>query len=226
MSKPADLVPAPTRAALRAAEGRVRALRGEGARVLWELGLVLREVDEQALWKAGGYPSFTAWLESREVDVARTTAERTLAVVQNFSLDLAMRYGFDKLYAGLRYLSVTQRAELPGDLIALDLRLRGPTGRYVTVPFHTATVRDVLDAIALEQARKTPGALPRGLEDDLSDRLERLSAALPDPPKGLRPADKRLQVTRTSTGELSLTFKQIPLAELDGFIAALQALKG
>lgn len=59
----------------------------------------------------------------------------------------------------------------------------------------------------------------------IAARLDRLAAALPAPPKGVRPAQRRVQVTQGNDGKVSLTFKQIPYDELDAFIAALQVMR-
>lgn len=212
-----DLSPAP-RARLAEIQRQIQALRGEGARVLYRLGLLLCEVEQGALWRASGQPGFVAWLE-QEAEVGRSTAYRAMAVVTHFDEEIAARYGFDKLHAGLRYLEATGRVELPGDLFALDLRLRDPRGRYVTVPFHEASVRQIQDAIALLDARDS--ARPQ-LEDGLEARLDRLEGTLPPPAAGIRPAKRRVEVVRTRGGKVSLSFRQIPLDELEAFLEAVR----
>lgn len=217
---PEDIVSPQDLARLRAANATVQRLKGEGARVLYELGVALREVEEQELWRAGGHGSFTAWLE--EAEVARATARRAIEVARHFNADIAARYGFDKLALGLRYLALTDRDEQPGDLIAADLRLRGEHGRFVSVPFHEATVRQLQDAVA----ELVAGARPRlSGKDDLGARLVKLSKTLPAVPRGLSPAAERVSVARSRSGKVALTFRQIPLDELGAFIAALQALQ-
>lgn len=207
---------------LREATDRVRVLKAEGARVLYELGLTLREVEDQALWRAGGHGSFTAWLED-EVEVARTTARRAIEVARHFNADIAVRYGFDKLSLGLRYMALTRNVEQPGDLIAADLRLRGADGRFDSVPFHTATVAQLQDAVAELVARAQGKRL--GKNDELGVRLAALAKVLPPPPKGMSPAAERVTVAKTRSGKVALTFRQIPLDELDVFIEALRGLR-
>ena len=213
-----DLDHSDARHRLRAATARVQTLKGDGARVLYALGTVLREVEEAELWRAGGHSAFSVYLEE-EAQVARTTAYRAIEVARHFNEDQAVRYGFDKLSLGLRYMALTRAVEQPGDLIAADLRLRGPGGRYTSVPFHTATIRQLQEAIIVATARR---ALPV-YADDLDARLVRLKAALPPPPPGMTAAKDRVEVARTRGGAVALTFRQIPLTELAAFVAALQA---
>lgn len=208
----------PARARLREIHEEITSLRGEGARVLYRLGVLLREVEEGELWRESGQTGFGAWLEN-EVDVGRSTAYRAIAVATHFNEDIAVRYGMDKLYQGLRYLELTRRAERPGDLIALDLRLRDARGRFITVAFHTASVRQVQDAIALLGERSARRAT---LEDGLDARLGRLESALPSPAAGLRRAKRRVEAVRTRDGKVSLSFRQIPLDELEAFVDAIR----
>lgn len=206
------------RARLRAIHEEIDSLRGEGARVLYRLGVLLREVEEGELWRESGQAGFGAWLEN-EADIGRSTAYRAIAVATHFNEEIAARYGVDKLYQGLRYLELTRRAEQPGDLIALDLRLRDARGRFITVPFHTASVRQIQDAIQLLGARGSGAAK---LEDGLDARLSRLESSLPAPAAGLRQAKRRVEAVRTRDGKVSLSFRQIPLDDLEAFVAALR----
>ena len=68
---------------------QIQTLRGTAAAVLYELGTLLRQVDDEDLRQAGGYTSFTDYLE-RGVDVSETTARRV---------------GLARLSRGLRYMA-------------------------------------------------------------------------------------------------------------------------
>ena len=190
--------------------------------MLYDLGLVLREVVDEALWQAGGHTSFTAWLED-SVEVSRATATRAVLVTRHFNREIAQRYGLEKLYWGLRYLEVTRATEQPGDLIAADLRLRGPDGRFTHVPFHTASLRQIRAAVHLTQTLAPPRAQPT-LDADLDARLDRLAEGLPPTPAGLTPAKRRVETSRAKDGTLTLTFRQIPAtdADLRAFITLLR----
>ena len=203
----AELVTEQARA-LREITAAVAALKGDAARVFYELGTLLRRVEDEALWRAGGYASFTAYLES-EVDLARSTARRCIEVSRHFNLDISERYGFDKLWRGLRYLELTRRQEKPGDLIAADLRLRGDDGRFFHVPFHEATGRQIDEAARLERARSRRTSA-RELDPPTRDRLNRLNASLPPPPAGVRVRKDCVEVSNSRRVVLGVLRDSVP----------------
>ena len=206
-------------AQLREITASIQALKGEAAAVLYQLGLLLRQVHERELWRAGGFSSLTDYLE-REVDVAPTTARRAIQVARHFNEEIATRYGFDKLSKGLRYMELTRAVEQPGDLIAAELRIRRADGRFGSVPFHTATARQIEDAIQIEVERQRAAA--HRTAPDVSARLRALTEALPAVPTGARAAKSRVEATKTRKGEVMLTFKQIPMTELRAFLDAVE----
>lgn len=205
-------------ARLRQIRDEITTLRGEGARVLYRLGALLREVEDGELWRAGGCATYGEWLEN-EAQVSRTTAHRAALVARHFNEDIAVRYGLEKLSLGLRWMALTRADEQPGDLLAADLRLRDARGRFVSVPFHEASLRQIEAALALLLDARD--ARPK-LDDGLDARLKRLDAALPVPPAGVRPVRERVQVQRARDGKISLSFRQIPLDELEGFLEAVR----
>lgn len=207
------------KAALRDVTSQIRTLRGRAAGVLYELGVLLRRVEDEELWRAGPYTSLSDYLE-RGVDVSETTARRCIQVTRHFNLEMAQRYGLDKLSRGLRYLELTGKAEKPGDLVAADLRNRGPDGRFVKVPFNEATSRQIDEAIRIELERREARAhkAPEGMDD----RLRRMSEAMPSLPGGVRAVKRRVEATKTRGGEVVLTFRQVPMSELRAFVAALE----
>lgn len=198
---------------------RIHALRSQAAGELYELGVLLRRVQDEQLWRAGDYTSFSDYLQ-RGADVSRTTALRCVAVARHFNLDIAQRYGLDKLSLGLRYLELTGKDEQPGDLIAAELRNRGPDGRFMAVPFHEATRDQIEEAIAIERGRQRSSE--RRAPDDVARRVDALAKRLPALPMGARPAKRRVETTKTARGEVLFTFKQIPLSELRAFLAAVE----
>ena len=72
-----DLLSAPSKADLRAALARIEDLKAAGARVLYDLGLVLRDVEARELWRASDAPGFSAWLEG-EAGLSRPSARRAI----------------------------------------------------------------------------------------------------------------------------------------------------
>ena len=121
------------------------------------------------------------------------------------------------------HVPTTRAVEQPGDIVALDLRVRGASGRFETVPFHTATVREILNAISLLNQAKH--SLPSGLDENVEEAVTRLVAELPPPPAGIKAPKRRVEVVRTRGGQLAITVKQLPLSDLDATIAALTALR-
>lgn len=207
----------PDQRRLRELSARVQELKGGAAAAFYELGLVLGEIQDEQLWRSDGYTSFHDYL-SRAVDVSPTTARKVVQIARHFNLEIAERYGFEKLSKGLRYLELTKRDERPGDLIAAELRNRGPDGRYVTIPFHKATGQQVEEAIALERSRRRRAPGPAAI----SERLSSVSRALPPVPAGVRASKNRVEATQTRKGEVLLSFRQIPLRELRAFLAAIE----
>ena len=189
---------------LRAATERVFELKAAGAALLYDLGAVLREVEDEALWRAGGFASFTAWL-SEAVEVSRPTAARAIEVTRHFSRDVALRYGMEKLYWGLRYVAATRADEQPGDLIAADLRLRGPSG-----PFHEASLRQVQEAVRLRmELRDKRPAFPG--PSVLDAAISTLEAGLPPAPKGLPAPRSRVEMVHAPDGAPALNLRHLPL---------------
>ena len=102
----------------------------------------------------------------------------------------------------------------------LQRPLRGPAGRLTTVPFREATLRQIQDAIAVIEARRD--APPR-IEPALDARVTALEAALPAVPSGVRAVDHRVEVQRAKNGATTISFRQIPLDELERFLEAVRA---
>lgn len=205
--------------AIRDAASQIRALRGSAAAVLYELGTLLRRVEDEELWRAGSYSSLTDYLE-RGVDVSETTARRCILVARHFNREIAETYGLDKLSRGVRYMELTGKVERPGDLIAAERRNRGPDGRFVKVAFHEATSRQIDEAIRIELERRE--ARKHKAPDDVADRLKKMAEAMPALPTGVRAAKRRVEATKTRGGEVVLTFEQVPLAELKAFVDAVE----
>ena len=81
-------------------------------------------------------------------------------------------------------------------------------------------MRQIQDAIAvIEERRDAP---PR-IDPTLDARISAREAALPEVPGGVRRVDRRVQVQRARNGTVTLNFRQIPLDELEGFLAAVRA---
>jgi hypothetical protein len=176
-------------------------------RSIWRMGTLLAKVRDRALWQVA-YPSFDAWLLDG-VDVSRATAYRVMKAVTQFSEAVAERYGADKVDALIRYLDVTPAEERPGDVYALDLRLRGEGGRFTTVTVEDATVAQVQEATRLLREAKRGG---RRIPAELTAQADALSRELPGTGKG------RVKLARDKAGRLTVTFRAIPLDDLEAFL--------
>ena len=205
---------------LRALETQVRQLYAEAARTLWQLGQCLTEVQRDALWLESGHSSFEAWLQDFGL-VSRNTAYKAMRIAEHFSGEMAERFGPEKLDAGLRYLAATKQEEKAGDLVAVDIRVRADGGKWTSVAFADATARQINEAaVHLGQSRHA-----RRIPADMRKRVEKLSGALPAAPKGTRQGD-RVRLVRGTDGRLAVTFRSVPVDEIDAFLEAVRAALG
>jgi len=194
----------------------IRALGGQVGRGLYEIGRRLGRVREQALWDDGSYTSFADFVE-RALDMAPQTAYRFVAVARHFNAQVAERYGVTKLDAAIRYLHATAADERPGDVLAAEIRIRGPHGRFRTLPLHQASARQIDEATALlREAREGSARIPASLRR----RVSRLVEALPAAPVGTG-RGQRVRLQRGRDGRLAVSFRAIPLDELPAFSEAI-----
>src|SRR5580692_3795324 len=82
---------------------RIRTLRKRLEKGFFEIGQVLSEIQEQALYLAKGYGSFEAFLE-REIDLGKQTSLKLIKIAHTFQQDAALDYGMDRLFAALSAL--------------------------------------------------------------------------------------------------------------------------
>lgn len=182
----------------------------------WELGRLLGEIERDGLWTEDGATSFRTWTEE-QAGVSYVTARKAITVAQQFSEEAAVRYGTEKLRLGLQYAALTKKEEQPGDIAAMTVAVQGGKGRFKRVPFPEASTRELQEAIRLMRASNE--AKRRDME--LSERATALQARLASP-GGAGPTVK---VARHKDGRVMFTFKDVAEEELDGLIAALQALR-
>ena len=145
----------------------------QGGRVLYEMGLRLKEVRDRELWRSRRYANFEAYLD-QAVGCSRSTSYDAIAVAEQFNALIAQRYGGEKLKAILRYVHATPAEELPGDVLRRDPRARRFNLRELTL--HQARSRSRGD--------RAPARLRRS-----GDRIRaicaparRLAAVSPPPP--------------------------------------------
>jgi hypothetical protein len=220
-AKPAKLAKRSERAQQRALLDQITselvALKGKAGQALYHMGVRFARVRDEELWRAGGYASFDDYA-IQGIDVSRATAYKLMRVAREFNAAIAERYGVEKLSLGLRYLEATPADERPGDLLASQIRLRDERGRWVAVPFHDATTREIQDAIVLlDDSREAR----RRVSADLDKRARRLADALPAAPAGIS-SGSRVRLRKTRDGRVAVTFAAIPLDEIEAFLKAVR----
>ena len=82
---------------------QIRAYRKNLNKGFFDIGTVLRDVQQRKLYEAKGYGSFEAFLE-REIDLGKTTALKLIKVSSVFAKPAALEYGMDKLFQSLQVL--------------------------------------------------------------------------------------------------------------------------
>lgn len=203
---------------LHSLEAEVEQRWAEAARNLWQVGRCLLEVRDEELWRDDGHLTFDAWLDSDRVCVGRVSGYKALRVAEHFGGEMAARFGTEKLNAAVSYLQATSKEEKPGDLLALDVRLRGEDGRWHNVPFVDASTAQIRQAIQLLGERRRGSRVPK----ELHSKISTLNAALPKVAEG-RFKTTKVTVKRRRNGQLMLSMQEVPIEDLDAFIAAVRA---
>jgi len=204
-------------AELKALKEKIIEARSHAARDAWSIGVHLARIRSEELWRAGGYENFTDFL-TRGIDCSRASAYRYLRIAEHFNAEIAGRYGIDKLRLVLRFMAITPAEERPGDIFTVQLRVRGKDGRFHSVSVHEATATQLEEGIQLRQARREQRRrAPRALRA----RAERVSKALPPPPKGI--AARRVRLRKHPEGQVLASFFSIPLEHVGVLFQAVKS---
>jgi len=204
------------RAELKALEQKIVAARGRAGRDAWNIGAHLARIKRDELWRAGGYESFTDYV-ARGVNCSRASAYRYLRIAEHFNAEIAERYGIDKLVLVLRFMALTPAEERPGDIFAAQVRVRGKNGRFRSVSVNEASAAQLEEGILIEQRRlEQRRRVPRALQA----RVERVSQALAEPPKGV--SRQRVRLRKHPEGQLLASFFSIPLEEVGVLFRAVE----
>ena len=114
----------------------------------YDIGGALRQLLDQKLYAALGYPSFEELLAARDVmDV--TQAKKLIEVHRKFSRDRALLVGPEKAYALARYAARTKADDAPEDFIDKGFPIGGRRR-----PVRDVSVRAVLEATRTAVARQ------------------------------------------------------------------------
>ena len=204
-------------AELKALKEKIIEARSHAARDAWSIGVHLARIRSEELWRAGGYENFTDFL-TRGIDCSRASAYRYLRIAEHFNAEIAGRYGIDKLRLVLRFMAITPAEERPGDIFTVQLRVRGKDGRFHSVSVHEATATQLEEGIQLRQARREQRRrAPRALRA----RAERVSKALPPPPKGI--AARRVRLRKHPKDQVLASFFSIPLEHVGVLFQAVKS---
>jgi hypothetical protein len=116
---------------------QVRAYRKNLNKSFYDIGVVLRDIQQRKLYEAKGYGSFEAFLE-REIDLGKTLALKLVRVSVMFIKEAAVEIGMDRLLQAIQVLELTndsapKNSASPGSAPPaapkLALPLKPPLGR-------------------------------------------------------------------------------------------------
>lgn len=195
-------------------------------RVAWDWGNALKQIRDHELWRdVEGVTSFTAWLDAKRT-MSRTSALRAIGLCVHFTQEMAARYGGRKLTAAIHYLELTGKIEKPGDLLALGVRIRGPKGTFITIPFSKASgpqMEEANEILREAESGRLEKAGAKSIERSYQDEAKELERILPPaPPKTVR-GKQRVILKKGSDGEIAATLQGIPWKTVKAFQAWLQA---
>lgn len=196
-------------------------LKSSGARIVCAYGIRFDEVQREELWRDDGCESFSDWVEN-VAGYSIDTARKAILVSEHFNEEIAGRFGLDKLALGLRYASLTDREEKPGDILGMAIKVRNERGKFESVKFGKATIRQLKAAIAQVQA---PVSQEPDVDDATVARLAALDTALPEAPKGTVHG-KRIRLVTGTDGRVAMNLQGLPIDQLDAVLKALRAHLG
>lgn len=196
---------------LRAMTADIVKLKSQTAVYHYRMGVKLQAVQDRELWRFGDYGSFSDYCRSG-ADVSRSTVYRSLRLVRHFNEEIAARFGAEKLHALVRWVEATPAVELPGDVLAARLRLRGDDGRFYQLPVTEAAAWQIDEAIGLLEEAKRGGTK---VERDVQQVADALNALFP----GRR---KPVKVAQGPKGEPVLSISKVPFSQLPILLAGLQ----
>jgi len=84
---------------------QIRSYRKNLNKGFFDIGGVLRDIQQRKLYEAKGYGSFEAFLE-REIDLGKTTSLKLIKISTIFVKAAALEFGMDKLFQSLQVLDV------------------------------------------------------------------------------------------------------------------------
>lgn len=89
--------------ALATATANIRNLKRSLQRSFFDIGLILKDIDDRKLYEVKGYGSFEAFVE-REIDLGKQLGLRLARAVQVFQREAAIQAGLDRVSAAIAVL--------------------------------------------------------------------------------------------------------------------------
>ncbi len=82
---------------------QIKSLKKNVGRSFYDIGSILKDIQQRRLYEAKGYGTFEAFLE-REIDLGKSMGIRLIRVVTTFVKDAAQEYGLDKVMLAMTAL--------------------------------------------------------------------------------------------------------------------------
>jgi hypothetical protein len=93
---------------------RVKAFRKNLSKSFFDLGLVLRDIQDQRLFEAKGFQNFEAFVE-REIDLSKSAALRLVKLVSTFTREQSNELGLERALEALVQLEGNESAQAISD---------------------------------------------------------------------------------------------------------------
>jgi hypothetical protein len=98
--------------ALAQATNQVKNLKRTLHKSFWDIGQILKDIEDRRLYEVKGYGSFEAFVE-RELDLGKQLSLRIVRIAQTFLREAALRVGLEKAVAALEVLEGDEEATPP-----------------------------------------------------------------------------------------------------------------
>ncbi len=108
----------------------VKTFRKNLAKGFFDVGLVLREIQQKRLFEAKGFGTFEAFLERETAELGKTTALRLVRIAVLFQKEAALELGMDRVFMALSAIEA-------GDGLTPDAR---PSGKIPPPPLSSSVL--------------------------------------------------------------------------------------
>lgn len=109
---------------------QIKGFRKNLAKGFYDVGLVLREIQQKKLYEAKGFGTFEAFLERETAELGKTTALRLVRIASLFQKEAALELGMERIFMALVSIEA-------GDGLAPDAR---PSGKIPPPPLSSSVL--------------------------------------------------------------------------------------